>query len=175
MSIAIQTVVVVSSKAPSVENGLGQTACDHPTMAGAFGNPAGPAASNGEARWCCCVEMGHRINRQLFCKAWRATADETAQCMAHGLPWPVARRFLRPVQMENPMQDDLLFLFQQLRKQLDVAYAAPMWDGPRIDHITRDLLAVERSLAAEGVFIPRGCVAGIAPAVVVERTNRSSA
>jgi len=44
--------------------------------------------------------------------------------------------------------DDLQMLYQQLRRELDAAYAQQPWDGTRIDRIAADLLQLERSLAA---------------------------
>ncbi len=47
------------------------------------------------------------------------------------------------------MQDDLIFLYQQLREQLDAAYAAPVWQRQRIALITSDMLRLERTLASQ--------------------------
>jgi hypothetical protein len=43
--------------------------------------------------------------------------------------------------------DDLQMLCQQLRRELDAAYAQRPWDAARIDRIAADLLHLERSLA----------------------------
>lgn len=56
---------------------------------------------------------------------------------------------------QPPMQDDLIHRYHQLRHQLDAAYAAAVWDGPRIDHIAQDMLGLERSLVAAGVVETR--------------------
>jgi hypothetical protein len=52
-----------------------------------------------------------------------------------------------PVKVTAMRIDDLQMLHRQLRKELDAAYAARPWDGPRIDRIAVDLLQLERSLA----------------------------
>ena len=49
--------------------------------------------------------------------------------------------------MQSAMDDHLEFLYQQLRLQLDLAYAAPKWDAARIALITSDLLTLECQLA----------------------------
>ncbi len=44
--------------------------------------------------------------------------------------------------------DDLLgFLYQQLRQQLEAAYAAPTWDEAHIALITSDMVNLERQLS----------------------------
>jgi hypothetical protein len=43
--------------------------------------------------------------------------------------------------------DDLQMLCQQLRRELEAAYAERPWDAARIDRIAADLLHLERSLA----------------------------
>ncbi len=53
------------------------------------------------------------------------------------------------------MQDDLIIRYHRLRHQLDAAYSAAVWDSPRIDHIARDMLGLERSLVAAGVVETR--------------------
>ena len=47
------------------------------------------------------------------------------------------------------MQEDLVFLYQVLRQQLNAAHAAPAWQGQRIDLITGDMLRLERQLALQ--------------------------
>ena len=55
-----------------------------------------------------------------------------------------------PMRKHPHMQDDLLFLYQQLRWHLEAAYSAPLRDGEWIDRIALDMLSVERSLAMQG-------------------------
>ena len=45
------------------------------------------------------------------------------------------------------MEDHLEFLYQQLRQQLDAAYAAPNWNPARVALVTGDLLRLESQLA----------------------------
>ena len=60
--------------------------------------------------------------------------------------------------MQSAMNDDLEFLYQQLRLQLDTAYAAPKWDAARIALITADLLGLECQLDRRGAhcLLPSG-------------------
>ncbi|MGZ5186353.1 MAG: hypothetical protein ACXWIG_15085 [Caldimonas sp.] len=43
---------------------------------------------------------------------------------------------------------DLYDRYRQLRRQLDAAYAAPVWDGPQIDRIAEQLIPVVVALAS---------------------------
>lgn len=38
--------------------------------------------------------------------------------------------------------------YRRLRRELDAAYAVPVWNSSRIDQITEQMLEVERALAA---------------------------
>ena len=45
-------------------------------------------------------------------------------------------------------QHPICLRYRQLRKQLNAAYAAPVWDSHSIDRIALEMLPVERALAA---------------------------
>ncbi len=51
--------------------------------------------------------------------------------------------------------DELNGRYQNLRTELDAAYAEPVWDSTRINRIAEELIPVELALASFGYQQPR--------------------